>query len=141
MEKTMIRKVTGILLTVCAIASFSFQANAQENILESMVTGCQTELESYCSNVTPGNERIIACMYAHQDKLSRQCEFALYDGMVQLERAVSALRYAAGQCASDLESLCSDVEQGDGRLVQCLSDNADKVSASCDQALTDVGLK
>ena len=137
----MIRKMTGFLLTVCAVAGLSFQANAQDNILESMLTGCETELETYCSDVTPGDQRVMACMFAHQDKLSRQCEFALYDGMAQLERAVSALRYAAGECASDLQSLCSDVEQGDGRLVQCLSDNADKVSATCNQAMTDVGLK
>ena len=137
----MIRRMTGLLLAVCVVAGLSFQANAQENILESMLTGCQTELESFCSDVSPGNQRVMACMFAHQDKLSRQCEFALYDGMAQLERAVSALRYAAGQCASDLQSLCSDVEQGDGRLAQCLNDNEDEVSAKCNQAMTDVGLK
>jgi hypothetical protein len=140
-RRRMIRKLTGMLLTVLAVASLSIQASAQSDIIESMVSGCETELVTYCNNVTPGDKRVLACMYAHQDKLSRQCEFALYDGMAQLERAVSALRYAAGECAADMESLCSDVAQGEGRVLQCLNDNADKLSAVCDQAMTDVGLK
>ena len=38
---------------------------------------CKTELVTYCSQVIPGQNRQLACLYAHGDKLSGQCEKAL----------------------------------------------------------------
>jgi len=46
----------------------------------------QTEIETYCKAVTPGEGRILACLYAYQDKLSGKCEYALYNAAVRLER-------------------------------------------------------
>ncbi len=39
----------------------------------------QDDLETYCKNVTPGEQRILACLYAHEDKLSGRCVYALYN--------------------------------------------------------------
>ena len=50
--------------------------------------GCQAEIETYCKDVTPGEARIMACLYAHEDKLSERCKCALYEASCQLERAV-----------------------------------------------------
>lgn len=38
-----------------------------EGPLETFLQGCNAELESYCKNVTPGEDRILACIYAHGD--------------------------------------------------------------------------
>ena len=57
----------------------SAPVHATDSIIESVARGCEKELTSYCSNVTPGEGRILACMYAHEDKLSGMCEYALYD--------------------------------------------------------------
>jgi hypothetical protein len=46
----------------------------------------------------------LACLYAHADKLSGQCEYALFDAAAQLERAVAALAYLVNECGDDLES-------------------------------------
>ncbi len=88
-----------------------------------------------------GKGRILACLYAHTDKLSGRCEYALYDAAVQLERAVNALSYVAGECKDDLNKFCTDVPAGKGRLLNCLDKNDDKVSDRCKQARKDVGLK
>ena len=109
--------------------------------LETFLQGCQTELEAYCKDVTPGAGRILACIYARGDKLSGRCEYALYDSAVQLERAVAALSYAANECGDDLEQYCSSVEAGEGRLLACLEDNEKKISGRCNQALKDLNLK
>jgi len=109
--------------------------------LETFKQGCKTELESYCKDVTPGEGRILACIYAHADKLSGRCEYALYDSAAQLERAVAALSYAVNECDADLEKYCSAVEAGEGRLLACLEQNDKNVSARCRQGLKDVGLK
>ena len=52
--------------------------------------GCSPELARHCAEVTPGEGRLLACLYAHGDKLSGQCEFALYDAAARLERAINA---------------------------------------------------
>ncbi len=50
--------------------------------------GCQAEIETYCKDVTPGESRILACLYAHGDKLSEGCKYALYEATGQLARAM-----------------------------------------------------
>jgi hypothetical protein len=115
--------------------------SAQQSLIETVANGCKTEIETYCKTVTPGEKRILACLYAHQDKLSGKCEFALYDASVRLERAVAALSYAANECEDDLDKYCQGVAAGEGRLLECIDKNDAKVSSRCKQALKDVGLK
>jgi len=116
------------------------EALAQE-LVETVATGCEKELAAYCQDVTPGEGRILACLYAHEDKLSRQCDYALIDAAAQLERAVATLAYLANECGDDLEKHCVDVPAGEGRLLDCLDENEKKVSSRCKQALKDTGLK
>jgi hypothetical protein len=113
----------------------------EQGPLASFVQGCKTELESYCKDVAPGEGRILACIYAHGDKISGRCEYALYDSAAQLERAVAALAYAVNECGDDLEKYCAAVEAGDGRLLACLEQHDKNVSRRCKQALKDLNLK
>jgi hypothetical protein len=115
--------------------------SAQETLIETVANGCKTEIEAYCKAVTPGEGRILACLYAYQDKLSGKCEYALYNAAVRLERAVAALTYVANECEADLAANCAGVRAGEGRLLQCLEKNDAKVSQRCKGALKDVGLK
>ena len=103
--------------------------------------GCSAELIQYCAAVTPGEGRLLACLYAHGDKLSGQCDYALYNAAVRLERAIDAITYVASECRAELETHCAEVEVGEGRVAQCLKDHASELSPGCDQALTEVGAK
>jgi hypothetical protein len=132
-----LRRLAGSLLLV---ASSAAPATAQQPLTEQVVKGCANELETYCAAVRPGEGRLLACLYAHGDKLSGQCEFALYDAAVRLERAISGLTYVANECRGDIESLCGGVQMGEGRIAQCLRDHAAELSGPCDQALADIGL-
>jgi hypothetical protein len=113
-------------------------ATAGQDLLETVVKGCEKELSGHCKSVTPGQGRLLACLYAYSDKLSGKCEYALYDAAVQLERAVAALTYVASECMDDLRAHCAEVPAGEGRLLNCLSENADKVSERCKTAIEDV---
>ena len=132
------RKNTNFLLTMLAVLLFVVPSAASDKLVQSVLDGCDKELKTYCKDVTPGQGRLLACLYAHGDKLSGQCEYALYDAAVQLERAVAALSYLVNECRDDLETLCSGVPAGQGRLLKCLEDNNAKVSSRCNQALKDV---
>ena len=116
-------------------------ASAQQKLAEQVAKGCDQEIKTYCKDVTQGQGRILACLYAREDKLSGKCEYALYDAAVQLERAVNSLAYVANECRDDLKSFCSGTEPGGGRLLQCLDKNSANVSSRCKQALKDTGLK
>ena len=116
-------------------------ANAQQGLIETVANGCKMEIENYCTQVTPGQGRVLACLYAHEDKLSSKCEYALYDAAVQLERAVAALSYVANECDEDLDKYCASIAPGKGRLLDCLKKHDKQVSKRCKQAVKDVGLK
>ena len=135
------RVKTIVLVMAAVIFMLVSNATASDNLVETVAKGCEKELTSYCSDVTPGEGRILACLYAHSDKLSGKCEYALYDAAVQLERFVAALSYLANECGDDLDKFCSGVKAGEGRLLKCLDDNAAKISERCTQALKDVGAK
>ena len=119
----------------------SIPALAGENLVQTVADGCKAELETYCKDVKPGEGRVLACLFAYQDKLSGKCEYALYDASVQLERAVAALAYVVNECADDLDKHCRSVEAGEGRLLECIEKNDKNVSARCKNALKEVGLK
>ena len=129
------------LVVIGMVLVFSGGASAQQALIDSVVKGCDKELKTYCKDVTPGEGRGLACLYAFSDKLSPQCEYALYDAAAQLERAINALAYAANECWDDLTKYCANIKPGEGRLVQCIEKNDAKVSSRCKQALKDTGLK
>jgi len=124
----------GLMLTLLAGNVFA------EDIVSQIETGCATEIKEYCSQVQVimGEGRMLACFYAHEDKLSGQCQFALYSAAAELEHAVSALNYVAGQCQNDIAEHCANVQMGEGRIMECLESKGDAVSATCTQAIDDV---
>jgi hypothetical protein len=126
-----------ILLAVSALLGFAGNVSAQD-IVSDVQKGCGAEIEKYFSQVTQGEGRLLACFYAHEDKLSGQCGFALYKAAAQLEHAVSALNYVAGQCEDDILAHCAEVQLGEGRVKQCLEANADSVSPACKAAIAEV---
>lgn len=132
-----------IVASCLIVLSFNLAApvSAMDTLIESVAKGCEEELTKYCSNVTPGEGRILACMYAHEDKLSGQCEFALYDAAAQLERFIGALTYLANECDEDLDAHCAAVEAGEGQLAQCLLDNKAKLQKRCVAAIEATDLK
>jgi hypothetical protein len=130
-----------VLASLMVLVFFAGTALAESGPVETVLTGCKKELETYCKDVTPGQGRILACLYAYGDKLSGRCDYALHDAAVQLERAVAALTYVANECRDDLDKYCSDIAPGQGRLVNCIKANEAKVSDRCKQAFKDVGAK
>ncbi|RLA07698.1 MAG: hypothetical protein DRQ60_06450 [Gammaproteobacteria bacterium] len=113
-------------------------AAALEDISSEVQAGCASEIKEFCSQVTHGEGRLLACFYAHEDKLSGRCEHTLYQAATTLTNAITALNYVAEACAGDILSLCGDVEMGEGRVVECLKAKSDDVSAGCKGAMSDV---
>lgn len=135
-------KKTSVVMIVLALTLLGAGVvRAQEDPIENAIEACKPEIENYCSQVSPGDGRLLACFYAHEDKLSGRCGWALYEGAAQLEQFANALTHVANQCWDDLVEHCEGVEMGEGRVASCLLDHKEEVSDACSQAIDDVGLE
>ena len=131
----MIRKLK-LTLGILAVAAAA-PAVAQESVGEYLMKACEADLKQYCSQVTPGEGRLLHCVAAHEDKLSGQCEYALYQAASALEQLSAAIAYVARSCATEIKSLCSDVQAGEGRILACLEENGASLGDPCKKALAD----
>jgi len=136
--------VMAIMLVSLASSAFADEGpimKGMEGAIDTFAEGCKAELTTFCKDVTPGEGRILACLYAFEDQVSPRCEYALYDSISQLNRTLATVSYVAGECRDDLTAFCADVQPGEGRLIDCLNKNEAKVSSRCNTALKDAGWK
>jgi hypothetical protein len=96
--------------------------------VQQLKTACQDEIRNYCSNVTPGQGRLLLCMQAHEDKISRQCELSLLETSRNIGKAVSKMETFAQACWPDIQVFCSGTG---GSVTQCVIDNRPSLSPAC----------
>ena len=113
-----------IILLACGVGSGRLAA---QSIFES----CAKELQTYCAEVTPGNGRTIACIYAHEDKVSDDCDAATENGAALLDWFFESVRYVYDQCADDVQKHCVGTEFGGGRIISCLLEKRAALSDAC----------
>ena len=134
-------KRIGISIVVAALVGFfSGEAAAAQDLVESITRDCKGEIARYCGTISPGRSRMLACLYAHNEKLTSDCGFAVMDGISELDRTIANLAVVVKGCRADLKAYCGKVRPGEHRLMDCLSGNKDKVSAGCKEALKAGGL-
>ena len=62
------KRVSVCLAVICSVVLLGGIAAAQQKgPVERVLEGCSTEFETYCKNVTPGEGRLLACLYAYED--------------------------------------------------------------------------
>jgi sporulation protein YlmC with PRC-barrel domain len=66
-------------------------------------------------------------MQAHEDQLSRRCQFAVYRVSRNLERAINRVERIAEACWNDIEAQCGDAD----RIGQCVVQKSASLSQSC----------
>ncbi|MEE4382598.1 MAG: cysteine rich repeat-containing protein [Pseudomonadales bacterium] len=123
----------GVLVTGLTLAGQS--AAAEATLLEHVLMACESDLEQYCDQVTPGDGRLLHCVAAHEDKISGQCGYALYQAASLLEQLAAAIAYLAQSCETEIDTLCGDLRVGEGRILSCLQDNEALAGAACRSAL------
>lgn len=119
-----------MLALAASVSLLSAPAVAQGPV-KGVLEACETEITTYCDEVTPGHGRMLSCMYAHEDKISDECAASIVDLADALDFLFANVGNAVALCAADIEANCSGVEFGGGRILSCLKANADKVSAEC----------
>lgn len=97
------------------------------------VGACEADIAAHCENVEPGEGRIVACLYAHEDQLSDACAEASAEHITQIDVALARVRHVLQQCAGDIHNLCTGTEAGEGRIIGCLLDHQADLTGECKQ--------
>jgi Golgi apparatus protein 1 len=132
--------LSGILIPALPLAAQSVNAETQvakdaiakaEAAVGKVKAACATDVNSFCSNVTPGEGRLLLCMMAHEDKISDACYDAMLTAGEGVELAVSNVLRTAQACDQDIEKHCASVKAGKVRIAQCLIDKKSELSSQC----------
>ena len=120
----------GTLLFALALILALFmlpQSGRAQGVLEA----CEAQIEQYCSAVTPGNGRLISCLYAHEDHLDETCANTISDIGDIMDHVFATIRDAMATCAPDIEKQCPNTQFGGGRIMTCLQENSADITTEC----------
>jgi hypothetical protein len=102
-----------------ALVAFCGAVSAQTQLETRIAAGvgkiraaCGDDIKKYCSTVTPGDSRLMLCIQAHEDQISVQCDYALFESSRNLERALDRIGQIADVCWTDIEQFCSHLPAG-----------------------------
>jgi len=93
---------------------------------------CRADVERLCSDVEPGEGRIMACLRENKSEVSRACKTHMKERREEMRARAEQIRNA---CREDSKKFCDGVLPGRGRIVQCLKQNQAEVSEPCQEAL------
>jgi hypothetical protein len=127
--------VTAAFFAVSLIVLWPAQATAQ-----SLFKACGEDLSNHCEAVTPGDGRIFACLYAHEDNISESCDEVIADVANQLDLFFELVRYTKQECRTDIEKHCMDVEMGGGRIYSCLKSHKAELTSDCSTVFESINL-
>jgi hypothetical protein len=130
------------LLAVLSTGSVSAQTDVGKTILEKLTAKvaklesvCAKDIKKYCSNVTPGEGRMIYCMQAYEDKISPKCVFELEAAATSVLTTADALKDAVIACKAEIAGVCGKTQPGQGRIAACLLANKSTASSGCAEAI------
>ncbi len=103
-------------------------ARAQALVIEN---DCAAEISAHCSTVRSGAGRVVACLIAHEDKISPRCRMSAYLASGDLDDRLKAVRGPAKICSADILQYCSKVQAGGGRIYDCLNANKSTLTDAC----------
>jgi hypothetical protein len=140
-EKIM-KKITGVIILGIFLLTqaplFAAEGPVEKlavREIDKVETSCTVDLETFCQDVTPGEGRGVACLYAHSDKISTPCLTALYEAKGEFRNAMDNVNAFVADCRTDILAQCSKVAIGEGRILACLEKNKKNISPKCRENL------
>ena len=96
-------------------------------IIREFGQACRTDLDQFCPAVEPGGGRVLGCLIRHQVEVSGACQ----NELARIGEARDRLEAFRNVCVKDLASLCADVPQQAGPLLECVEAKRASVSPAC----------
>jgi hypothetical protein len=130
------------LLAILSAGSASAQTDIAKTIQEKLVAeaaklekSCADDIKKYCSDVTPGEGRVLYCMHAHEDKISPKCAYDLEEAAADVQLHADILKEAVTACKAEISGVCGKTQPGQGRIAACLLANKSTASKACGDVL------
>ena len=116
-----------------AITLISFvMASGSGSVTAAEENPCKADIQKLCGDVQPGQGRIQACLKQHKDEISQECKDRIAAAVEKIQEKVAVVAEA---CKGDAAKLCPGVEPGEGRILKCLLQQKEKLSAECSHSL------
>jgi Skp family chaperone for outer membrane proteins len=113
-----------ILILLLFSGSAAQQMKGQKNGYKNGMSICKEDRQKFCSKER-GHANIHACMDKHISELSADCQ-NFHNNMSNDMKGK-----AHEACLKDIETYCSDIQPGQGRMRDCLKANKEKISTEC----------
>ena len=113
------------------------QSNLRDRIaaaVEMIEGACASDVRNFCGNVTRGEGRLVLCMQAYDDQLSRRCQFALYRVSRNLESVLSRVDRIADACWNDIQEKCGDAD----KIGQCVMEKRASLAQPCQTVINEL---
>jgi hypothetical protein len=130
------------LLAIPLAGSASAQTDVSKAIQEKLAAeatkleqSCAEDIKKYCSDVTPGEGRLIYCMQAHEDKIGPKCAYDLAEAATDAQLSMDSLKEAISACKAEISGVCGKIQPGQGRIAACLFANKSTASKACGEIL------
>jgi Cysteine rich repeat len=89
---------------------------------------CAEDAAKLCQGVKPGGGAIARCLKEHSNELSPACK-------KNIAKAKKKVREFKEACKDDAQRLCEGIKPGGGKIVQCLKQHEDELSADCKEKM------
>jgi Cysteine rich repeat len=130
------------LVVILPISPASAQTDIAKAIQEKLTAetaklekSCADDIKKYCSDVTPGEGRMLYCMHAHEDKISPKCAYDLEEAAADVQLSADNLKEAIIACKAEISGVCGKTQPGQGRIATCLFANKSTASKACGDVL------
>lgn len=84
---------------------------------------CQTDVKTYCNNLTPGRGAIVKCLRDHEAQLTPTCKESFQNARMRHPRMTA--------CHEDVQKLCPGLQPGGGAIRDCLKEHESELSDAC----------
>jgi cysteine rich repeat protein len=116
-------------ISICVfVLSFSLVVKAADSMEGSKPGPCSKDAETLCAGVIGSHAATVKCLRENEAKLSKECTAHL----VEMKQA---MKEVAEACHEDFENLCAGVQKGGGRVMKCMKEHNDQLSAACKEAI------
>jgi hypothetical protein len=124
---------------IFGVGAATAQTLSYADAVDQLAVACRADLARYCRGVELGGGNLKACLDAHQNVVSPQCQQTRMMVYASIARRVAAQRDIGDICEADIERLCG-TSHADAHLIECLlSVSPAAISPPCNQAFTDTG--
>ena len=137
-ERIVLSSLRMCLALLCAIAGVIFlmpNFGMAQGGSAGVANDCAPDLAKFCSRITPGEGRKVACLISYSDRISPRCRLTAYLAGKALAENMLRLERLAFRCSADIQSLCYNFGIGGGRIYDCLKKNKARLVSDCRQSL------